>query len=131
MVESLYQQIVLEHNRAPRRFGSLPSHTHAADGVNPRCGDALRCELEMRDERIVDLRFAGESCAITTASASLLGELLLGSDPAAVATRRARLSALWRSGPETPEDPALDGLNALAELRRYPARQACAGRPFA
>jgi SUF system NifU family Fe-S assembly protein len=131
MSTPLYQQIVLEHNRAPRRFGSLPQHTHAADGVNPRCGDALRCELQVREGRIVDLRFAGESCAITTATASLLGELLQGSDTAVVQSLRARLATLWKGDPDAPQDPVLDGLNALAELRRYPARQACAELAFA
>jgi nitrogen fixation NifU-like protein len=125
----LYKQIVLEHNRAPRNFGALPGHTHAADGVNPMCGDALRIELVARDGRVEDLRFSGESCAITTATASILTGLAAGLDAEALAALRARFDALLRGG-ATGEDPALDGLNALQELRNYPARVKCALLPF-
>jgi nitrogen fixation NifU-like protein len=70
---ALYTAIVLDHQRSPRRFGALDRHTHAADGVNPLCGDALRVELLQADGRIVDLRFSGASCAVATATASMLG----------------------------------------------------------
>ena len=60
MVTDLYQRVVLEHNRAPRRFGRLEQPTHAAERANARCGDRLRCELQVREGRIEDLRFDGE-----------------------------------------------------------------------
>lgn len=126
---ALYQDIVLEHNRAPRNFGVLPGHTHAADGANPLCGDALHVELVARDGRIEVLRFSGESCAITTATASMLSEMV--ADAAALDALRARFEAMLRAEPGAPEDPALGPLNALAELRRYPARWKCALLPFA
>jgi nitrogen fixation NifU-like protein len=126
---SLYQSIVLEHNRAPRNFGRLDDPTHAADGANPMCGDALHVELVAHDGKIEALRFSGESCAITTAAASMLSELVADAD--ALDALRARFEAMLRADPDAPEDPALGALNALSELRRYPARWKCALLPFA
>src|SRR5436190_13485026 len=83
MISDLYQRVVLEHNRAPRRFGALPGHTHAADGENARCGDRLRCELVLDGDRIAALRFAGDACAIATAAASMLGDATEGTTRAA------------------------------------------------
>lgn len=132
MTSELYRDVVLDHNRAPRNFGALTAHTHAADGANPMCGDRLRVEASVADDgRIAELRFSGESCAITTAAASMLSELAANADAAALAALRARFEAMLAAAPESPEDPALGALNALAELRRYPARWKCALLPFA
>jgi nitrogen fixation NifU-like protein len=128
MVTDLYQRVVLEHNRAPRRFGRLDRATHAADRANPRCGDRLRCELSVRDGRIEDLRFEGEACAVAVATASMLGELACGATGAEVAALADRLRALWRDGAD---DPALGELGALAALARFPERRHCAELPFA
>ena len=127
-VTDLYQRVVLEHNRAPRRFGRLERPTHAADRANPRCGDHLHCELDVRDGRIEDLRFDGEACAVAVATASMLGELACGASGAEVAELGGRLRALWQGGAE---DPALGDLNALAALGRFPERRHCAELPFA
>ena len=131
MSGELYRDVVLDHNRAPRNFGTLPAHTHAADGANPMCGDQLRVEAVIDDGRIAALRFSGESCAITTAAASMLGELVAGADAASLAALRARFETMLAAAPDAPEDPALGALNALAELKRYPARWKCALLPFA
>ena len=128
MVTDLYQRGVLEHNRAPRRFGRLERPTHAADHANPRCGDRLHCELEVRDGRIADLRFEGDACAVAIATASMLGEVACGASGAEVAALGERLAALWRGAAE---DPALGELNALAALARFPERRHCAELPFA
>jgi nitrogen fixation NifU-like protein len=128
MVTDLYQRVVLEHNRAPRRFGRLERRTHAADRANPRCGDRLHCELDVRDGRIADLRFEGEACAVAVATASMLGELACGASGAEVAALAERLEALWHGAAE---DPVLGDLNALAALARFPERRHCAELPFA
>ena len=131
MAQALYQEIVLAHNRAPRRFGNLPGATHAADGANASCGDHLRCELSAPHGRIDDLRFSGESCAVTTACASMLGELLLGRTAAEVSTLELRFRRLLEAQSGDTDDPGLGELNALRALRAHPARQRCALLPFA
>lgn len=128
MISDLYQRTVLEHNRAPRRFGPLPGHTHAADGENARCGDRLRCELVLDGDRIAALRFTGDACAIVTAAASMLGEQAEGATRAGFERLHESFRAMLESEAGV---PAPGELAALVELRRFPARQKCALLPFA
>lgn len=129
MSTDLYQQIVLDHQRAPHRYGPLAQHTHAADGANPLCGDHVHVELRVVDARIAALGFTGEACAITTATASMLGDLVEGRPLADLDELEQRFAALLRG--EVESDPLLHELNALAELKRYPARRQCALLPWA
>ena len=122
-VAEIYREVVLAHNRAPQRFGALPDATHAGDGDNPACGDALHVVLRVADGRIVDLRFSGEACAVTIAAASMLGELLVDGCVETLACLREDFGRLL--GGE-PANPALGELAALAELARHPARHRCA-----
>src|SRR5262245_38387914 len=82
----LYTQLVLGHARSPRNFGPLEGHTHAADGANPLCGDALRCELRSGAGRVEAVRFSGAACAVATATASMLSELAPGLSAERIAT---------------------------------------------
>ncbi len=127
--QRLYQELVLDHYRNPRNRGALDGCTHAADGVNPLCGDSLRVELVCAGDRIAAMRFSGEACAITTATASMLSELVAGIDAAGVAALNAPFDRLLRG--EVDKDDALGPLNALAEVRRYPLRRKCAELPWA
>ena len=70
-MDSLYSDLVLQHKREPKNFGSLPEHTHTCEGINALCGDRLRVEVDYRDDNIHAMRFRGESCAISMASAPL------------------------------------------------------------
>ena len=126
---ALYRDIVLDHYRNPRNRGALAGCTHAADGVNPLCGDSLRVELRCADGRIAVMCFSGEACAITTATASMLSELIVGCDPGEVAALDDPFARLLRG--EIDEDGKLGPLNAMRELHRYPARRKCAELPFA
>lgn len=74
----LYSRVILEHYRAPRNFGALPSPDAAHEDVNPLCGDRIRIELRLRDGVVEAVRFRGDACAISVASASLLTEMVQG-----------------------------------------------------
>jgi nitrogen fixation NifU-like protein len=126
---ALYREAVLDHYRNPRNRGTLADHTHAADGVNPLCGDSLRMELNCARGRIVEVRFSGDACAITTATASMLSELVRGLEVGKVAALHAPFERIL-SG-DLDAHRALGSLNALAELHRYPARRKCAELPWA
>jgi nitrogen fixation protein NifU and related proteins len=77
---ALYSEVLLDHFRNPRNYGSLPSPDVAHEEFNPLCGDRIRIELEINDNRIIAARFVGDGCAICIAAASLLTELVLGAD---------------------------------------------------
>jgi len=126
----LYQQLVLDHQRAPRNYGALADATHHADGVNALCGDHLHMQARCADGRIEAVGFTAQACAITMAAASMLSERAAGFDAAQLERFDADFSAFLRG--EAGIDPAaLGDLAALAELQRYPARRRCALLPFA
>ena len=75
---SLYQEVILDHNKKPRNYGVLEHASHQAEGHNPLCGDHLRVMLSMQGERIDGIAFQGESCAICKASASMMTATVKG-----------------------------------------------------
>ena len=77
-LRDLYQEVILDHNKRPRNFGPLADADREADGYNPLCGDRVHVYLRLEGERIADIRFEGEGCAISTASASLMTEAVRG-----------------------------------------------------
>ena len=78
--QSLYSDTLLDHFRNPRNYGSLPSPDIAYEEFNPLCGDRIRIELKISDNRIAAARFIGGGCAISIAAASLLTELVFDAD---------------------------------------------------
>ncbi len=74
----LYQDIILDHGRKPRNFHALAHPSHFAHGHNPLCGDRVTVYLDLDGDRIKDVSFEGRGCAISTASASLMTEVLKG-----------------------------------------------------
>ena len=75
-VRELYQDIILDHGRHPRNFRALEHPSHVAQGHNPLCGDRVTVYLEIAGGRVKDVSFDGRGCAISTASASLMTEIL-------------------------------------------------------
>lgn len=75
---ALYSEAIRERWRRPRFRGELPGATTSAEDVNPLCGDRVRMQLKLDDGRISAARFAGDSCAICTASADVVAELVQG-----------------------------------------------------
>ncbi len=71
-LRELYQQIILDHNRAPRNFKEVDDATGVANGDNPLCGDKLQLFLRVKEDVIEDIGFQGSGCAISKASASLM-----------------------------------------------------------
>lgn len=77
-LRDLYQEMILDHNRNPRNFGSLKRANRQADGFNPLCGDKITVYLHLKDDVIEDIRFQGSGCAISKASASIMTTVLKG-----------------------------------------------------
>jgi len=75
---ALYSDAIRERWRRPRYRGELPDATATAEDVNPLCGDRVRMQVRLDDGRVSAARFAGDSCAICTASADVLSELIQG-----------------------------------------------------
>jgi nitrogen fixation NifU-like protein len=120
----LYRDVILDQNRRPRNFGTLEQANALAEGFNPLCGDRLTVRLNLADDRIENIRFEGQGCAISTASASLMTEAVKGKTRGEALALFDRVHRLLTDDAADAED--LGKLAALSGVREYPARVKCA-----
>ena len=124
-LNDLYRDVILDHNRKPRNFGGLEPADASVEGFNPLCGDRLTVRLQMKDDKISDIRFEGQGCAISTASASLMTEAVKGKTRADALRLFDRVHQLLTDDGAPPAEE-LGKLAALSGVREYPARVKCA-----
>jgi nitrogen fixation NifU-like protein len=124
-IDALYQQVVLEHSKRPHNFRVPPDANRKACGDNPLCGDRIDLFLRLDQGAIRDIAFAGESCAVAKASASLMTVALMGRE---ADWGRALLEKFERMvGPDlSAPDPDLGALRVFADVREFPSRVQCA-----
>ena len=77
-LRELYQEVILEHNKAPRNYREMETANHTAEGYNPLCGDHFTVYLNLDGDSIRDITFQGSGCAISTASASMMTQSVKG-----------------------------------------------------
>jgi len=127
-LRDLYQDLILDHGRAPRNFRRLERADGAAEGYNPLCGDQYRVELALEGDRIRDVAFQGLGCAISKASASLMTTALKGKTRAEGEALFAKFHALLTS--DAPDDGSLGKLAVFSGVREFPVRVKCATLPW-
>ncbi|HVL59776.1 MAG TPA: SUF system NifU family Fe-S cluster assembly protein [Burkholderiaceae bacterium] len=128
--KQLYQEVILDHNKKPRNYGALPDATHRSEGVNPLCGDHIRLDLRVDDDRIGAIAFEGQSCAICKACASMMTTVVKG---AAIADAERLVDGFraMATGRATPEElRALGRLTVFAGVKDLPSRVKCAVLPW-
>jgi nitrogen fixation protein NifU and related proteins len=123
-LNDLYRDVILDHNRRPRNFGPLEPASASVAGFNPMCGDRLTLRLNLAADKIADIRFEGQGCAISTASASLMTEAVKGKSRAEALALFDRVHRMLTDDAASGED--LGKLAALSGVRAYPARVKCA-----
>ena len=133
-LRELYQDIILDHGRHPRNPRALPNPTHLARGHNPLCGDRVTVYLAVNGDTIDDVSFEGRGCAISTAAASLMTEVLKGKTIDEARQLFAQFHAKVTGGEpaELPERLIEDAerLEPLAGVKAYPVRVKCATLPW-
>ena len=77
-LRELYQEVILEHSKAPRNYRELATASHRAEGYNPLCGDHFTVYLSVEGDSICDISFQGSGCAISKASASMMTQSVKG-----------------------------------------------------
>jgi len=128
-LRELYQQVILDHNRAPRNFKELPDANRTASGDNPLCGDRITLWVKVSGDRIEDLGFQGSGCAISQASASLMTTVVKGK----TVEEAERLFQHFHgmvTGVEEGNRDNLGKLFAFAGVKEFPARVKCANLPW-
>jgi nitrogen fixation NifU-like protein len=123
----LYREVILDHNRHPRNFGRLDPCDAHADGHNPLCGDRLSITLRRDGDHLSDVKFEGNGCAISMASASLMTEAVKGRTRGEIDALFQRVHGLLTgSDAATNAAPDLGKLAVLSGVREFPARVKCA-----
>ena len=128
--KSLYQEVILDHNKKPRNYGTLDKASHHAVGHNPLCGDHLDIELNLEGERIDNIAFHGESCAICKASASMMTTAVKGKTRADAETLIKEFREMSTGTLNLNEDHHLGRLTVFAGVRDLPTRVKCAILPW-
>ncbi|MFA5083227.1 MAG: SUF system NifU family Fe-S cluster assembly protein [Hydrogenophilaceae bacterium] len=127
-LRSLYEEIILEHNRHPRHYPeNPPGSNHHGHGFNPLCNDEVTVHLKVADGVIAEVGFEGAGCAVSMASASMMTEAIQGKTVEEAGRLFERVHALLAG------DGAADGvgkLKVLAGVKEFPMRVKCATLPW-
>jgi nitrogen fixation protein NifU and related proteins len=125
-LSGLYQEVILDHYRRPRNKGALEAPTSHASLRNPLCGDEVDVQVRMEDERVADVRFGGQGCSISQASASMMTELVKGKTADEVHALGERFAEMIRGDASAARDSVLGQARALSGVSRFPTRVRCA-----
>jgi len=130
ITKSLYQEVILDHNRKPRNYGKLDKASHHAVGHNPLCGDHLDIDLNLEGEHIEGIAFHGESCAICKASASMMTTIVKGKSLADAEMLIKEFRDMATGTLDLAHPHHLGRLTVFAGVRDLPTRVKCAILPW-
>jgi len=126
-LESLYQDIILDHYKHPRGKGLLEDPLASAFHVNPTCGDEITVQVGRNEDGGLQIGYEGQGCSISQASASVLVELLQGRTiQESEEVRLAFLELMHSKGSGDPDEEVLGDAVAFAGVAKFPARVKCA-----
>ena len=126
-LSDLYQEVILDHNRRPRNWGSLSDATQTAEGYNPLCGDKLKLHVKIENDRLTGVAFEGSGCAISKASASLMTDAVKGRTVDEAMDLFDRVHIMLTTPVDQPVDEESVGkLAVLSGVREFPTRVKCA-----
>ena len=126
-LESMYQEIILDHYKNPHHKGLREPFESEVHHVNPTCGDEVTLRVHLADGVVDDISYDAEGCSISQASTSVLADLLIGrSVDEAMAVHESFVELMQGRGQVEPDEDVLGDGVAFAGVARYPARVKCA-----
>jgi nitrogen fixation protein NifU and related proteins len=125
-LRDLYQDVILDHSRRPRNFRALEEPARKVEGYNPLCGDRLTLYMDVQNDVVKDVAFQGSGCAISTASASVMTEILRGKSRAEVEALFDAFHALITGKRGAVAAESLGKLAVFAGVSEFPSRVKCA-----
>ena len=128
--KSLYQEVILDHNKKPRNYGTLAHASHHAVGHNPLCGDHISVALNLDGECIDCIAFQGEACAICKASASMMTATVRGKTRVDAETLIQEFRAMATGKLDLNGHHHIGRLAVFAGVRDLPTRVKCAILPW-
>ena len=125
-LRELYQEVIFDHNRNPRNFYVMEDANRKVEGFNPLCGDRITLFLNIQDGVIKKASFQGSGCAISTASVSLMTEIIVGKTEEQTQQLFETFHNLTTGKDDKVKLEELGKLQVLAGVKDYPARVKCA-----
>jgi nitrogen fixation NifU-like protein len=128
--KALYQEVILDHNKKPRNYGTLEHPSHHAEGHNPLCGDHISVDLQLGGDTIDQIAFHGESCAICKASASMMTAAVKGKTREQADALTQEFLAIVTGKLDLSQPNQIGRLAVFAGVRDLPTRVKCAILPW-
>jgi len=125
-LRDLYQDVIIEHSKAPRNYRELATANHKAEGFNPLCGDHFTVYLDLEGDRIRDIAFQGSGCAISKASDSMMTQSLKGKTRADAEDIFERFHRLVTGQADNGNKTELGKLAVFSGVSEFPVRVKCA-----
>jgi nitrogen fixation protein NifU and related proteins len=126
-LQSLYQEIILDHYRTPHHAGLREPYESEVHHVNPTCGDEVTLRVHLVDGVVDDISYDAEGCSISQASTSVLTDLLIGKQvDEALAVHESFVELMQGRGQIEPDEDVLEDAVAFAGVAKFPARIKCA-----
>ncbi len=127
-LRDLYQQVILDHSKNPRNRGEIPPPCLHAHGDNPSCGDEIDVWLRLSEDgqKIDDLKFTGQGCAISQASASMMTQKIKGKSKEQAAAMREDFRRVVMGDGAPADEESLGELILLEGVQKFPQRVKCA-----
>ena len=130
-LEELYQEVILDHSRRPRNFGPVPDASVVVHGDNPACGDEIHLGVRFGNgDALEEIKFLGQGCAISQASASLMTMKVKGKTRQEAAEMLVSFHDLVTKTDAPPPSSKLGDLRLLEGVRKFPQRVKCAMLPW-
>ena len=125
-LNSLYQELILDHYRKPRNKGELPEKTVEIHMANPVCGDEIRLQLRVEDDKIVEAKHVGQGCSISQAAVSMMTHLIKEKELSEAEAVAKRFTEMMHGDEEAARDRSMGDLRALQGVSKFPVRIKCA-----
>ncbi|MGI6681246.1 MAG: Fe-S cluster assembly sulfur transfer protein SufU [Bdellovibrionota bacterium] len=125
-LDELYQEVIVDHFKNPRCFGSLDDSNTSANLYNPLCGDQINVCVKIEDSKIKKIAFSGKGCSISQAAASMMCELLEGKDIETAEALFELYQNMLKGEKREEELEKLGDLTSLSGVRKFSARIKCA-----
>lgn len=124
-LDNLYRQVILDHSSHPHHHGTLADSTQKIEMNNPTCGDVIQLEVTVEEDKVKDIAFTGSGCSISTASASMMTDAVIGKSLPEIEALAADFSLLVQ-GEEVADEEQLGDAAMLSGVSKFPARIKCA-----
>lgn len=125
-LDTLYRQVIMDHYKHPRNRGTFDDEPLTVEMNNPTCGDRIFLQFKLDGDVVEDLKFTGEGCSISLASASMMTQAVKGKTIKEALQLSELFSRMMLGQDVNMEEFGLEDVEALQGVSNFPARIKCA-----